>query len=285
MRFPTSRLRPLVGALTAALLLTACGSGGGDDSSDKGAAKDKAPSKADFKEAQTALTDLKADYQAVYDAGTQVQKASVTYFKSHPTGTAEDAAMKPLTTAFAEAVQKRDDAIDKVEKLDALKDPDVAKAYETYSAKAEKGDQFYDSLFAAFPLLEQTFTACGDVFTSTKLATSPGSPSDFGRSLLAKYRPAIADCLPTLDKLSSSDNANLAAFGTGFTKVVTQRRDLMTKLSAGGIAMPAFTKQYAAVAAQATKVSENIDFQKQLNALSPVQEFLALEKVVADKAA
>jgi hypothetical protein len=33
------------------------------------------------------------------------------------------------------------------------------------------------------------------------------------------------------------------------------------------------------------KVGENIDFQKQLDALSPVPEFLALEKVVAGKAA
>jgi hypothetical protein len=285
MRFPTSRLRPLVGALTAALLLTACGSGGGDDSSDKGAAKDKAPSKADFKEAQTALTDLKADYQAVYDAGTQVQKASVTYFKSHPTGTAEDAAMKPLTTAFAEAVQKRDDAIDKVEKLDALKDPDVAKAYETFSAKAEKGDQFHDTLFAAFPLVEQTFAACGDVFSSTQIKASPTSPADFGRKLLAKYRPAIADCLPLLDDLSTSENANLAAFGTGFSKVVTQRRTLMTQLSSGELAPAAFNSQYEQVGAQATKVSQNLDFQKQLNALSPVPEFLALKKVVAGKVA
>ena len=37
--------------------------------------------------------------------------------------------------------------------------------------------------------------------------------------------------------------------------------------------------------AQLKKVGENIDFQKQLNALSPVPEFLALEKVVAGKVA
>ena len=125
-----------------------------------------------------------------------------------------------MTTAFDEAVDKRDDAPDKVEKLDAFKDPDVAKAYETFSAKAEKGDQFHDSLFAAFPLLEQAFAACGDVFTSTKLEASPSSPADFGRRLLAQYRPAIADCLPLLRKLSTSENANLAAFRTGFTDVV-----------------------------------------------------------------
>jgi hypothetical protein len=285
MRFPTPRLRPLVGTLTAALVLTACGSGGGEDGEDKATAKDSPPSKADFKEAQTALTDLQADYQAVYDAGTRVQKTSVAYFRSHPTGTADDAAIKPVTTAFDAAVHQRDDAVDEVEKLDALKDPDVAKAYETFSAKAEKGDQFYDSLFAAFPLLQQVFTACGDVFTSTKLETSPRSPSDFGRRLLAQYRPAIADCLPTLEELSTSENANLAAFGSGLTSIVTQRRTLMTQLSTGDLAMTAFNRQYEQVAAQVTKVSENIDFQKQLNALSPVPEFLALKKVVAGKAA
>ena len=59
----------------------------------------------------------------------------------------------------------------------------------------------------------------------------------------------------------------------------------MTQLGTGYLAMPAFNSQYEQVAGQVTKVSENIDFQKQLNALSPVQEFLALEKVVADKAA
>jgi hypothetical protein len=182
-------------------------------------------------------------------------------------------------------VQKRDDAGDEVEKLAALKDPDVAKAYETFSAKAEKGDQFYDSLFASFPLLQQVFTACGDVFTSTKLETSPSSPSDFGRKILAQYRPAIADCLPVLEELSTSENANLAAFGSGFTDVVTQRRTLMTQLSTGDLAMPAFNSKYEQVAAQVKKVSENIDFQKQLNALSPVPEFLALEKVVAGKVA
>jgi hypothetical protein len=285
MRFPPSRLRPFVGALTAALVLAACGSGGGDGSGEKATAKDSPPSKADFKEAQTALTDLKADYQAVYDSGTRVQQTSVAYFKSNPRATADDAALKPVTTAFDEAVHKRDDAVDEVEKLDALKDPDIAKAYETYSAKAEKGDQFHDSLFAAFPLLQQVFTACGDVFTSTKLETSPSSPTDFGRKILAQYRPAIADCLPVLEKLSTSDNANLAAFGSGFTKIVTQRRTLLTQLSAGDLAMPAFNTQYEQVAAQVNKVSENIDFQKQLNALSPVPEFLALEKVVQGKVA
>jgi hypothetical protein len=284
MRLPTSPLRPLVGAFAAALVLGACGSGAGGDGGDQAAAKDSPPSKADFKEAQSALTDLKADYQAVYDAGTQVQKASVAYFKSHPTGTADDAALAPATKALDEAVQKRDDAIDEVQTLDALKDPDVAKAYETYSAKAEKGDQFHDSLFGAFPLLEQAFTVCGDVFTSTRVEASPSSPKDFGRRMLAQYRPAIADCLPVLDKLSTSENANLAAFGSGFTRIVTQRRTLMTKLSTGDIAVPAFNKQYAQVAAQVNKVGENIDFQKQLNALSPVPEFLALEKVVAGKA-
>jgi hypothetical protein len=284
MRFPTFALRPLVGALTAAVILTACGSGGGDGD-DKAATKDSPPSKADFKEAQTALADLKSDYQAVYDAGTKVQKTSVAYFKSHPTGTPDDAALEPATTAFDEAVQKRDDALDEVEKLDALEDPDVAKAYETFSAKAEKGDQYHDSLFAAFPLLQQVFTACGDVFTSTQLEKSPSSPTDFGRSMLARYRPAIADCLPTLEELSASENANLAAFGSGFTDIVTQRRTLITKLSTGDLAMPAFNTKYEQVADQVTKVSENIDFQKQLNALSPVPEFLALEKVVEGKVA
>ncbi len=282
MRFPTSGLRSLVGALTAVLVLTACGSGGGDDDGHK--VEDSPPSKADFKEAQTALTDLQADYQAVYDAGTRVQKTSVAYFKSHPDGTPDDEAIKPVTTAFDEAVHKRDDALDEFEKLDALDDPDVAKAFETFSTKAEKGDQYHDSLFAAFPLLQQVFTACGDVFTSTELETSPSSPTDFGRKLLARYRPAIADCLPALEELGNSENANLAAFGTGFTSVVTQRRDLMTQLSKGDLAMPAFNTQYKQVAAQVTRISENIDFQKQLNALSPVPEFLALKKVVAGKA-
>ena len=160
----------------------------------------------------------------------------------------------------------------------------MAKAFETYSAKAEKGDQYYDSLYAAFPLVQQVFAACGDVFSSTKMETSPNSPTAFGRSMLARYRPAIEDCLPVLDELSSSENANLAAFGSGFSEIVTQRRTLMTKLSTGDLGMPAFTSQYEQVAGQVKKVSENIDFQKQLNALSPVQEFLALEKVVADKA-
>ncbi len=285
MRLPVSRLRPLAIALAAALVLAACGSGGGDGGDDKAAAKDSPPSKADFKEAQSALTDLQADYQAVYDAGTAVQKTSVAYFKSHPTGTADDADLKTVTTAFDEAVQKRDDAVDEFEKLDALEDPNVAKAYETFSAKAEKGDQYHDSLFAAFPLLEQVFNDCGDVFTSTKLERSPNSPTGFGRSLLAKYRPAIADCLPTLEKLRASENANLAAFGSGFTDVVTQRRTLMTQLSTGDLTMPAFNAKYEKVAAQVTKISENIDFQKQLTTLSPVQEFLALQNVVEGKVA
>lgn len=285
MRFPT--FRPLVSALVAALVLSACGSGGEGGSGDgdsKAAAKDTPPSKADFTQARQALTELKADYQAVYDAGTRVQQTSVSYFKSHPTGTADDAALEPVTTAFDEAVHKRDEAQAEVEKLDALDDPDVAKAYETFSTKAEKGNQFHDSLFAAFPLLEQAFAACGDVFTSTRLDSSPSSPSDFGRRILAQYRSAIADCLPVLDDLGTSENANLAAFGSGFTRIVTQRRTLMTQLSTGKIAMPAFTSQYEKVAGQVKKVSENIDFQKQLNAMSPVPEFLALEKVVAGKA-
>ena len=85
MRFPTSSLRPLVVALAGAVVLTACGSGGGGEGGgEKAAAKDTPPSKVDFTEAKTALADLKADYQAVYDAGTKVQKTSVAYFKSHP---------------------------------------------------------------------------------------------------------------------------------------------------------------------------------------------------------
>jgi hypothetical protein len=285
MRLPTSRVRQLVCIFAAALVLTACGSGSGDDGGDQAAKRDSPPSKADFKEAKSALTDLQADYQAVYDAGAKVQKTSVAYFKSHPSGTADDAALEPVTTAFDMAVHKRDDAVDEFEKLDALEDPDVAKAYETFSAKANKGDQFHDTLFAAFPLLEQTFAACGDVFTSTKLETSPSSPSDFGRRILAQYRPAIADCLPALKELSTSENANLSAFGSGFTDVVTKRRTLMSKLSTDDISMPAFNSQYKQVAGQASKVSENLDFQKQLNALSPVPEFLALKKVVAGKVA
>ena len=284
MRFPTSRLRPLVGALIGAVVLTACG-GGGDDGGDKATPKDSPPSKADFKKAKTELADLQADYQAAYDAGARVQKTAVAYFKSHPDATADDAVFKPVTTAFEEAVDKREDTRDKVEKLDALKDPDVAKAYDTFSAKAEKGDQYHDTLFASFPLVEQVFSACGDVFSSTKKATSPSSAADFGRKLLAQYRPAIADCLPVLDKLSTSENANLAAFGSGFTDVVTKRRALMTKLSAGDVSAPAFNTQYEQLGAQMSKVSQNIDFQKQLNALSPVPEFLALKKVVAGKAA
>jgi hypothetical protein len=283
MRFSTYRLFRLVGAVTAALVLTACGSGG-DDEGDKAPAKESPPSKADFKEAKKALADLKADYQAVYDAGARVQKTSVAYFKSHPDGTADDAALEPVTTAFDDAVQKRDDARAKVDKLDAFRDPDVAKAHETFSAKAEKGDQFYDSLYSAFPLLEQSFAACGDVFTSTRLDTSPGSPQDFGRRMLAQYRKAIADCLPVLDKMSTSENANLAAFASGFSEIVTERRTLMSRLSTGHISAPAFSAKYKQVAADAKKVTKNLDFQKQLNVLSPVPEFLAMEKAVARKA-
>jgi hypothetical protein len=283
MRFWTSRLRAPVGVLAAVLVLTACGSGGGDAGGEKDAATDSPPSKADFTQAKKALADLKTDYQAVYDAGARVQRTSVAYFKSHPDGTADDAALEPVTTAFDEAVNKRDDAADEVEKLDALRDPDVAKAYKTFAAKAEKGDQFHDSLFGAFPLLEQAFASCGDVFTATKLDTSPSSPSDFGRRILAQYRPAIADCLPVLEDLSKSENANLAAFGSGFSKVVTQRRALMAKLSTDDIAMRAFTKQYEQLGARAKKVSQNLEFQQKLNSLSPVPEFLALEKVVKGK--
>jgi hypothetical protein len=287
MRSLDTRIR-LVGALAAALLLTACGSSGGDDSGDGGdkpAAKDTAPTKADFKEAQTALTDLKADYQAVYEAGGTVQKTSVAYFKSNPKGTADDAALDDVKTAFEKAVDKRDDAADEVEDLKAMKDPDVAQAYETFAAKAEKGDQYHDTLFAAFPLLQQVFSACGDVFTSTKPDSSPDSATAFGRTMLARYEPAIADCVPVLDKLSDSENANLASFGSGFNTVVEKRRTLMTNLSTGRLGMPAFTSRYEAVGAEMSKVAQNIDFQKQLNALSPVPEFLALEKVVAGKAA
>lgn len=281
VRFSTSRLLPLLGLLAAAVVLTACGSG---DDGDKASRKESPPSKADFKEAKKGLADLKADYQAVYDAGTQVQKTSVAYFKSHPRGTADDAALKSVSSSFDDAVQKRDDTRTKVDKLKALEDDEVAKAYETFSAKAKKGDQFYDSLYAAFPLLEQGFTACGDVFTSTKLDTSPSSPEDFGRRILARYRQAIADCLPVLDDLSDSDNASLAAFASGFTDIVTERRTLMSKLSTGDISMPAFNAKYEQVAARVNKVSKNLDFQQQLNTLSPVPEFLAMEKVVTRKA-
>jgi hypothetical protein len=103
----------------------------------------------------------------------------------------------------------------------------------------------------AAALLEQSFVACGDVFTSTRLDTSPISPQDFGRRILAQYRKAIADCLPVLDKLSTSENANLAAWGSGFTKVITERRTLMTRLSTNHISMPAFSSQYKQVTAQA----------------------------------
>ncbi len=284
MRFPTSSLRPLVAALAAAVVLTACGGGGGGEGGgEKAASNDTPPSKVDFTEAKTALADLKADYQAVYDAGTKVQKTSVAYFKSHPKGTADDAALESVTTAFDEAVEKRDDAIDEVEDLKALEDTDVAKAYETYSEKAQEGDEFYDTLFGEFPMLQQVFAACGDVFTSAKIETSPSSPADFGRKMLSQYRPAIADCLPALEELSASENANLAAFGSGFTEIVTERRSLMTKLSSGDIAMDAFSAKYKQVAARVNKVGENIDFQTKLNEMSPVQEFLALEKVVAGK--
>jgi hypothetical protein len=285
MRLRTSRLRPLAGACAAALLLTACGSGGGNEGNDKPAAKDEPPSKADFTKAETALTELQADYQAVYDAGARVQKTSVAYFKSHPRATAADPTFRPLVEALDEAVDKRDEAAAKFAELDALEDSDVEQAYKTFATKAEKGDQFHDTLFAAFPLLEQTFAACGDVFTSTKVDASPSSPSDFGRTMLAQYRPAIADCLPVLEELSASENANLAAFASGFTDVVTRRRTLMTQLSTGGLGMRAFDTQYKKVAAQMTEVSKNIDFQKQLNTLSPVPEFLALKKVVSGKAA
>ena len=285
MRPLTSRLRPLAGACAATLVLAACGSSGGDETKEKPAAKDSPPSKADFTKAETALTDLQADYQAVYDAGARVQKTSVAYFKSHPRATADDPTFEPLVAALEQAVDKRDDAAEEFAKLDALEDSDVARAYQTFAAKAEKGDQFHDTLFAAFPLLEQTFAACGDVFTSTKVGASPSSAADFGGRMLAQYRPAIADCLPVLQKLSESENTKLAAFGSGFTDVVTQRRTLMTQLSTGDLGMRAFDTKYKKAAAQMTQVSKNIDFQTQLNALSPVPEFLALKKVVTDKAA
>ena len=57
----------------------------------------------------------------------------------------------------------------------------------------------------------------------------------------------------------------------------------MTKLSSGDIAMDAFSAKYKQVAARVNTVGENIDFQTKLNEMSPVQEFLALEKVVAGK--
>ena len=46
-------------------------------------------------EGTVARTDLQADYQAVYDGGAQVQKTSIAYFKSHPHGKADDAALEP----------------------------------------------------------------------------------------------------------------------------------------------------------------------------------------------
>ncbi len=282
-----ARLRALAGTLTAAVVLTACG-GGGDDAKDEPTPKDSPPSKADFQQAQKALTGLQADYQAVYDAGARLQKKSVSYFKTHPDGTADDAVFEPLSTAFDEAVSKRDEAADEVEKLDALEDSDVATAYKTFSAKAERGDQFHDSLFAAFPLVQQTLPACGDVFSSTKVDDSVLpllSAAGFGRAMLARYRPAIADCLPVLEELSASENADLAAFGSGFAEIVTQRRTLMTQLSTSDVSMQVFTRRYERVAARVKKVTQNLEFQKKLNSLSPVPEFLALQKVVAGKAA
>lgn len=280
MQVPHSRLRPLLGALVAALVLTACGGGDGGESSP---AKEAAPTKDDFKKAKSALADLKADYQTAYDAGAEVQKTTIAHFKSNPDATAEDPEIKSVTTAFDEAVRERVEALGEFEKLKALDDPEVAKAYETFSTKAEKGDAFHDSLYASFPLLRQALVTCGNTFAAAKVSDTPSSAAAMGRTMLTQSRPALAACLPLLKRLSASENPNLVAFSSGLTDIFTERRTLMTRLSKDEIAMAAFSAQYKSVSGRINEVGKSIDFQKQLNALSPVPEFLALEKVVGGK--
>jgi hypothetical protein len=288
-------MRRLVTGLAAGPLalavLVGCGgsdddSTGGDTGSSTKSTEDAGPpTKKDYDEAADAIQDLSDAYKAVYDDSLKTQQAVVAYFKKNKLGSAEDdPAVEAAQTKMKASFEKRDQLRDGIAELDALDDPEVGRTAKTFLAAAEKQDTFNDAYYTEFPVLEQSFYRCIDVFGVTDAKPGLRSPQQYGALLVKRTDKALADCTPVLEQLKESENTKYSAYATDYLDALTARRAILQRMARGKASVADTQRRYIAVTKSLTAENKrNTDFQKEMARLNASKQFGAFYNAVEAK--
>ena len=161
-----------------------------------------------------------------------------------------DPAVEAALADQQELAATRDEEIARLGDEPAMSDPELKKAYDTFTTAAEEMTTFQDGYNESMPVLLRSIDLCPDIFSiEFPKRSSSVTPDAYSKVWIKKHNKAAAPCLELLDELDDSRNYRITEYAENWRKVIDQRNDLTAAL---GAARPASTRPSPASSASTT---------------------------------
>ena len=161
------------GVLLATVLLTGCGGGSDADSPPK---KPDPLTEADWTAAHTTYEEVGDAFNAALSGAIDYQAAVRKVHDKSPAGVLTDPSVAAALAAQQELAATRDDEIAGLGYEPAMRDPELKKAYDTFTAAAEEMTTFQDGYNESMPVLLRSLDLCPDIFSIEIPKGSSSSP-------------------------------------------------------------------------------------------------------------
>ncbi len=266
------------GVLLASVLLTGCGGGSDADSPPK---KPDPLTEADWTAAHKNYHQVGESFDAALSGAIDYQAAVRKVHDKSPAGVLTDPSVAAALEAQQELAATRDEEIAGLGDEPAMSDPELKKAYETFTTAAEEMTTFQDGYNESMPVFLRSLDLCPDIFS---IEIPKGqvfvTPDAYSNLWIKKHNKAAAPCLKLLDELDDSRNYRITEYAENWRKVIDQRNDLTADLGAGKAGFDQTLARLTRVNNAFTKRSGQLtQFSDELAKVSAVEEYQALDPI------
>ena len=232
-------------------------------------------SKADYKQASVATSDIKTLYGKLDAAGTEYSDAVTDEYAS-------DTTVEKAKTDYEKAANDYKAKVAEVKKLRALKDGKAMQRYNAFAAENNEYVAYNDTMAATMPAVRNMTKGCSSAAMG-KLDSSRMN------ELVSQWDKALTKCNAAIAELVKSPNADAAKVGTKMQKVFGDMRTAVVEMETAYKAndRAGFTRAYGKIddAANSSDLQDTLSTVKKHNqSLDPTDKMGELTTYLNGKA-
>lgn len=232
-------------------------------------------SKADYKQASVATSDIKTLYGKLDAAGTEYSDAVTNEYTS-------DTTVEKAKTDYEKAANDYKAKVAEAKKLRALKDAKAMQRYNAFAAENNEYVAYNDTMVATMPAVRNMTKGCSSAAMG-KLDSSRMN------ELVSQWDKALTKCNAAIAELVKSPNADAAKVGTKMQKAFGDMRTAVVEMEAAYKAndRAAFTRAYGKIddAANSSDLQDTLSTVKKHNqSLDPTDKLGELTTYLNSKA-
>lgn len=233
------------------------------------------PTAADYKAAQAAISDVRATTQKLSDSLVAYNQAVLENAKTERSYDQLAAKTKASKDAYLKLASERAAKIEQLGTLKAMRDKDVKKAYEAFTAQNAKFTAYTDGYADSFARFRQSLSSCADIFNL-------GTPGNLAGYAIA-HKAASTDCLADVDALAKTKSKPLADYGKKFAEIVRKRQTTFEEVAARKLTPDEGIANLRRYADDYNKMDPVTDLEKARKEASLTTQMDNLSRVVNDK--